>query len=134
MAAIMFSPQVITYHCCKTSYLGLPRFACIHRVGQNHIYTVYMRFFGMEITKHTVIYSVYIQFWTTLCIRVPPGLVSMILFIWYVVRPPCLVCCAYTVGSGQICTLPVFPVLLLRKTVFFLHNLAYILEFQRPIR
>ena len=37
----------------------------ISRVGQNHIYTVYMRFFGREIIKYTVKYGVYIRFWPT---------------------------------------------------------------------
>jgi hypothetical protein len=40
------------------------------RVGQNHIYTVYIRciygIFGREITIHTVIYGAYIRFWPTL--------------------------------------------------------------------
>jgi hypothetical protein len=44
----------------------------IFRVGQNHIYTVYIRYFcgifGREITKYTVIYGVYIRFWPTLSI------------------------------------------------------------------
>ena len=30
------------------------------RVGRNHIYTVYIRYFGREITKYTVTYGVYI--------------------------------------------------------------------------
>ena len=38
------------------------------RVGQNHIYTVCIRYFGREITIHTVIYGVYIRFWPTLTI------------------------------------------------------------------
>jgi hypothetical protein len=37
-----------------------------NRFGQNHIYTVYYGIFGREITKHTVIYEVYIWFWPTL--------------------------------------------------------------------
>jgi hypothetical protein len=36
------------------------------RVGQNHIYTVYIRYFGFEITKSTVYIYVYIRFWPTL--------------------------------------------------------------------
>jgi len=36
------------------------------RVGQNHIYTVYIRFFGREITLNTVIYGEYIWFWPIL--------------------------------------------------------------------
>jgi len=36
----------------------------ICRVGQNHTYTVYIRHFGREITKYTVIYSVYEQSYT----------------------------------------------------------------------
>jgi len=37
------------------------------RVGQNHIYTVYIYgIFGREITKYTVIYGVHIRFWPTL--------------------------------------------------------------------
>ena len=31
----------------------------ICRVGQNHIYTVYIRIFGSEIIKYTVIYGVH---------------------------------------------------------------------------
>jgi hypothetical protein len=45
---------------------GKPPVEQISRVGQDHIYTVYMRYFGLEITKYTVyIYDicvyVYIQ-------------------------------------------------------------------------
>ena len=37
------------------------------RVGQNHIYTMYMcGICGREITKYTVVYGVYIWFWPTL--------------------------------------------------------------------
>jgi hypothetical protein len=37
------------------------------RVGQNHIYTVYIYgIFGREIIKYTIIYGVYIRFWPTL--------------------------------------------------------------------
>jgi hypothetical protein len=39
------------------------------RVGQNHIYTVYIRYYCMEVTKYTFIYDVYdvyIRFWPTL--------------------------------------------------------------------
>jgi hypothetical protein len=36
------------------------------RVGQNHIYTVYVRYFWQENHKYTVIYGVYIRFWPTL--------------------------------------------------------------------
>jgi hypothetical protein len=43
------------------------------RVGQNHIYTVYIRYFGRKITKFTVIYGVYIRFWPTL-------------YMWYVFK------------------------------------------------
>jgi hypothetical protein len=38
----------------------------IARVGQNHKYTVHIRYFCREITKYTVIYGVYIRFWPTL--------------------------------------------------------------------
>ena len=31
-----------------------------------YIYTVYIRYFGREIIKYTVIYGVYIRFWPTL--------------------------------------------------------------------
>jgi hypothetical protein len=40
----------------------------ITRVGQNHTYTVYIRYFwlGLEITKYTGYIYVYIRFWPTL--------------------------------------------------------------------
>jgi hypothetical protein len=41
-------------------------FKVMCRIGQNHIYMVYIRYFGRKITKHTVIYGVYIQLWPTL--------------------------------------------------------------------
>jgi len=31
------------------------------RVGQNHIYTVYIRYFGREITKYTITYGAYLR-------------------------------------------------------------------------
>ena len=31
-----------------------------------YIYTVYIRYFGRDVTKYMVIYGVYIRFWTTL--------------------------------------------------------------------
>jgi hypothetical protein len=36
------------------------------RVGQNHMVTVYIQYFGQNIYKYTVIYRVYIRFWPTL--------------------------------------------------------------------
>jgi hypothetical protein len=49
---------------------GQPYTFCVSclkiRVGQNHIYTVYIRYFGREITKYSVIYGVNIRFWPTL--------------------------------------------------------------------
>ena len=41
------------------------------RVGQNHRYKiyVYIRYFCREVTKYTVIYGVYLQFWPTLQMR-----------------------------------------------------------------
>jgi hypothetical protein len=33
---------------------------CISRVGHNHVYTVYIRFFGRETTKYMAIYGAYI--------------------------------------------------------------------------
>jgi len=44
--------------------------AVIFRVGQNSIYMVYTRYFGREITKHTVIYGAYMRFWPKLVILV----------------------------------------------------------------
>jgi len=40
-------------------------------VGQNHICTVYIRYFGREITKYTGIYTVcvYVRFWPMLHIQ-----------------------------------------------------------------
>ena len=38
----------------------------IQRVGQHHIYTVYIQIFDIEITKYTIIYRVYIRIWSTL--------------------------------------------------------------------
>jgi len=38
----------------------------MYRVDQNHIYTEYIRYFGLEITKYTVYIYVYIRFWPTL--------------------------------------------------------------------
>ena len=53
--------------------ISLPKIPFMHRVGQNRIYTVYIRYFcgifGREITKYTVIYGVYIRFWPTLNIN-----------------------------------------------------------------
>ena len=57
----IYAPHVTIY-----IVIFLPEIPCIHRVGQNHIYTVYIRYFGREITKYTVIYGVYIRFWPTL--------------------------------------------------------------------
>ena len=37
------------------------------RVGQSHIYTAYIRYYGLKITKYTVHIYVYIRFWPTLC-------------------------------------------------------------------
>jgi len=59
----IYAPHVTIY-----IVIFLPEIPCIHRVGQNHIYTVYIRYFGREITKYTVIYGVYIRFWPTLYI------------------------------------------------------------------
>jgi hypothetical protein len=42
----------------------IPEHMC--RVGQNHICTVCICFFGRETTKYTVIYGVCIRFWPTL--------------------------------------------------------------------
>jgi len=39
---------------------------CMCRVGQNHMVTVYIQYFGQNIYKYTVIYRVYIRFWPTL--------------------------------------------------------------------
>jgi hypothetical protein len=36
------------------------------RVGQDHIFTVYMQYFWLEKYKDTVIYGGYIRFWPTL--------------------------------------------------------------------
>ena len=36
------------------------------RVGQNHIYTMYVRYFCKSFIKYTVMYSVYTQSWPTL--------------------------------------------------------------------
>jgi hypothetical protein len=50
-------------------YLGgslLPFIRYMSRVGQNHIYTVFIGIFGWEITEHTVIYGVYIRVRPTL--------------------------------------------------------------------
>ena len=61
---------------CKKAGSWLEMYAQgLSRVGQNHKYTVYIQWtinilciyihgiFGREITKYTVIYGVYIQFW-----------------------------------------------------------------------
>jgi hypothetical protein len=45
------------------------------RVGQNHIYTVYIRYFCRKIVKYTVIY-VCIRFWPILLTRPAPKLNS----------------------------------------------------------
>jgi hypothetical protein len=42
------------------------------RVGQNHIYMVYIQYFWQGITKYTVVHGVYIRFWPTL--RLCPSL------------------------------------------------------------
>ena len=42
---------------------------CIQKVGQNYIYTVYIRYFFRDVIKFTVINGEYIQFWPTLCTR-----------------------------------------------------------------
>jgi hypothetical protein len=36
--------------------------AFLSRVGQNHMFTVYVGIFGGEITKYTIIYGVNIRF------------------------------------------------------------------------
>jgi len=41
--------------------------ACAGRVGQNHIYTVYMRYLWLGKAKYTEYINVYVQFWPTLC-------------------------------------------------------------------
>jgi len=48
-----------------TTHRGQPNRKCIG-LAQNHIYTVYIRYFCREITKYTVIYGKYIRFWPTL--------------------------------------------------------------------
>jgi len=40
----------------------------ICRVGQNPIYTVYIRYFWQQNIKYTVIYGEHVRFWPTLCI------------------------------------------------------------------
>ena len=50
-------------------YAQIPRNYNIYRVGQNHIYTVYIRYFWQGITQFTVIYGAYIRFWPTLHIN-----------------------------------------------------------------
>ena len=40
-------------------------FSTMRRVSQNHIYTVYIRYFWQGHTKYTVIYGAYIRFWLT---------------------------------------------------------------------
>jgi len=45
----------------------------IYRVGQNHKCTVYVQYFGREMTKYTVIYGAYIRFWPTLQIYYHPA-------------------------------------------------------------
>jgi hypothetical protein len=47
--------------------------------GQNPIYTVYIRFFGRETTKYTVIYGVFIRFWPTLAMTI---IVRCITVVW----------------------------------------------------
>ena len=66
----------LTLHIGHTSCWRLPQtnsaiftsdtLTYICRVGQNHLYTVYIQYFGREIIKYTVIYGVYIRFWPTL--------------------------------------------------------------------
>jgi len=41
------------------------------RIGQNHIYMVYIGTFGRGITKCTVINGVYIWYWPTLLMSAP---------------------------------------------------------------
>jgi hypothetical protein len=48
---------------CLASESG--RVLFINRVGQNHVYTVYIRYFWQG--NHQI-YGVYIRFWPTLCI------------------------------------------------------------------
>jgi len=43
----------------RVSIVGWPELHT-YRVGQNHIYMAYIRYFGREINRFTVIYSVYI--------------------------------------------------------------------------
>jgi hypothetical protein len=40
----------------------------IIKIGQNHIHTVIHASFGWEISKYTVIYGVYLEFWPSLSI------------------------------------------------------------------
>jgi len=58
--------------CCwswqRKVYIYIQISSYIYRVGQNHIYTVYIRIFGSEFTKYTVIYGENIRFWPTLYI------------------------------------------------------------------
>jgi len=50
--------------------VSLPKVPYIIRVGQNHMYTVYVQYFWQGIsTKYTVIYGAYIRFWPTLYIH-----------------------------------------------------------------
>ena len=66
-----------TEHTCwvgqRVHILGWPENTCwvgrrIHmcRVGQNRIYTVYIRYFSRDFIKYTVMCGVYIRFWPTL--------------------------------------------------------------------
>jgi hypothetical protein len=59
----MRNMNVITTHVCHTDRQGYHA----SRVVQDYVYSVvYIRYFGREITKYTVIYSAYIRFWPTL--------------------------------------------------------------------
>jgi len=72
------SPPLACYSCFERSMLAPVHSATTffagflsntRRVSQNHIFTVYTRYFGREITKYMVIYGVQILFWPTLNIR-----------------------------------------------------------------
>jgi hypothetical protein len=51
---------------CKCCYTAGPVLMLVTRVGQNHVHTVYIRYFGRKITKYTVIYGLYKRIWPTL--------------------------------------------------------------------
>jgi hypothetical protein len=72
----MYKPLNIGLHCVQNmgatvamAKLDTNVSCIINRVGQNHIHTVYIRYFWQGNHLISVIYGVYIRFWPTLIIQ-----------------------------------------------------------------